>query len=248
MTAPDNTTISDPDRTARAITGKTDQAVQAPTAELRQGVITAVDTVNQRVDVALGGDTTSIPGVVHLDAYLPVVGDTCYVLVNGPDLLVLDRHSAPGQAPGHPFGHAGRTGGFQDLSGGYDTDGRYVTCTSQVLRGGFTFSSNGLVIPRNGLYQVTVQGYWSGGGAGTLGLVAAIKNSTALPPPTSSRLVNAFMTKAGGGDVTSFASVTIPLNAGDVIRLWMIGSNSAWGTTGYDGAFMSAEYRGIAPA
>lgn len=245
MTAPE--AMSDPDRTARAITGKADQAVRGPTLELRQGLVVAVDGVNQRVDITLGGGTEVITGVVHLDAYLPAVNDVCYVLVNGPDLLVLDRHSAPGQAPGWPFGHAGRTGGFQDISGGWDVDGRYITCTAQQLRGGFQFSSNGLVIPRRGLYQVSLNGYWSGGG-GYTGLASVVRNSTSTPPPVSARLMNCFGDKGTAQDATAYNQVTVALNAGDVLRLWQIGPNSAWGTTGYDGAFFSAEYRGTAPA
>lgn len=98
MTAPTASTVteSDPDRTARAITGKADVAVRAPTAELRQGVITAVDVAAARVDLALGGDTTAIPLVAHLSNYRPTVGDTCWVLVNGPDMLALDRAGAFG--------------------------------------------------------------------------------------------------------------------------------------------------------
>lgn len=89
MTTPAAAPLSDPDRTARAIQG--DTAVRAPVAELRQGVITAVDNGTGRCDVALGGDTTSIPAVSRLANYRPLVGDTCYALVNGPDVIVLDR-------------------------------------------------------------------------------------------------------------------------------------------------------------
>lgn len=95
LTAPIDTR-SDPDRTARAITGRSDEAVRAPTAELRQGVVQAVNVPAARVDVTLGGDSTSIPGVAHLSNYRPTVNDTCWVLVNGPDLLVLDRTAALG--------------------------------------------------------------------------------------------------------------------------------------------------------
>lgn len=238
--------VSDPDRTARAIQGS--PSVNAPTAELRQGQVTAVDSVNQRVSITLGGGTQVITGVVHLDAYLPTVNDTCYVLVNGPDLLVLDRHSAPGQAPSWPFGHAGRTGGFQDISGGWASeDGRYATLTAQALRGGMTFSSNGLVIPRRGLYQITANGYWSGGG-GYTGLVSPVLNSTSTPPSTGARLCSAYGDKGSAQDANGFVQVTRALNAGDAIRLWLLGPNSTWGTNGYDGAFLSVEYRGLVPA
>lgn len=86
----------DPDRMARAITGKGEETVKAPTLELRQGTISAVNVPSARVDVALGGDETAIPGVAHLSNYRPKVGDTCWCLGNGPDLLVLDRAAALG--------------------------------------------------------------------------------------------------------------------------------------------------------
>lgn len=99
MTASNHLATSDPDRVARVITGKSDQAVTAPPAELRQGIITAVDAPNARVDVQIGGNSAVIPGVAHLSNYLPAVNDTCWVMVNGPDLVVLDRTATPGPAP-----------------------------------------------------------------------------------------------------------------------------------------------------
>lgn len=89
-------TAVDPDRSARVLTGKADESVRSPQVELRQGVITAVDVPGARVDVNLGGDTTTIPGVAHLSNYRAKVNDTCWVLVNGPDLLVMDRAGGTG--------------------------------------------------------------------------------------------------------------------------------------------------------
>lgn len=59
--------------------------------ELRQGLVTDVDVPNGRLTCTLGGDDTPIPFVKHLSNYRPKVNDSCWVLVNGPDLLVLDR-------------------------------------------------------------------------------------------------------------------------------------------------------------
>jgi len=82
-------TGADPDRQARAM--RRDRPVKAPSPELRQGMVTAVDVPNGRLTCTLGGDDTPIPFVKHLSNYRPQVDDSCWVLVNGPDLLVLDR-------------------------------------------------------------------------------------------------------------------------------------------------------------
>jgi hypothetical protein len=96
MSTPAFTGSSDPDRTARAITRESDRAVSAPTVELRQGTITAVDNTTSRVSVALGADSTAIPDVAHVSNYRPSVNDVVTVLVNGPDVYVLDRVGAFG--------------------------------------------------------------------------------------------------------------------------------------------------------
>lgn len=87
--APDVGQSADVDRTARTIKG--DEPVRSPTLERRQGKIVAVDVVNSKIDVTLGGNSVVIPGVAHVSNYRPAVGDTVWVDVNGPDLLALDR-------------------------------------------------------------------------------------------------------------------------------------------------------------
>ncbi len=96
MTAPgpDVAQSADVDRTARAVKG--DEPVRSYTLERRQGTIVAVDVPNARVDLTLGGDSIVIPGVAHVSNYRPQIGDTCWVDVNGPDLLALDRIGAFG--------------------------------------------------------------------------------------------------------------------------------------------------------
>lgn len=84
------------DGTARSILGE-DQS-RTPTLELRQGVITAVNLATARCSVILGGGDVTIPNVAYLSNYKPTVGDTCWVLVNGPDLLALDRDGKFGAA------------------------------------------------------------------------------------------------------------------------------------------------------
>jgi hypothetical protein len=85
--------------TAAAITGNTGTAVNdTPVLELRQSTITAVDLAAATCSVSIGGDPTSVPNVHYLSNYKPTVGDTCWTLINGPDLLVLDRDGRFGSA------------------------------------------------------------------------------------------------------------------------------------------------------
>jgi len=78
--------------TAAAIAGNTGTAAAtSPTLELRQATITAVDLASATCSIAIGGDPTSVPHVHYLSNFKPSVGDCCFVLVNGPDLVALDR-------------------------------------------------------------------------------------------------------------------------------------------------------------
>jgi hypothetical protein len=81
---------ADPDRDTRA--ENVDRAVQGAELLLRQAVVVGVDVPNGRCTVAIGGDTDNpVPGVKHLSNYRPKLQDSCWILVNGYDLLVLDR-------------------------------------------------------------------------------------------------------------------------------------------------------------
>lgn len=134
MSTPEFRGSSDPDRTARAITGGSDRSVSAPNLELRQGVVTAVDDANARVSVALGADTTAIPDVAHVSNYRPTVDDTVTVLVNGPDLYVLDRVGAFGPSVIAGAKWASLTGGASQTRtsqsyGDLSSAGPSLTCT-----------------------------------------------------------------------------------------------------------------------
>lgn len=86
---------ADPDRDARA--RQVDRNVSGPELLLRQGKVMAVDVPNGRCTVAIGGDTDNpVPGVKHMSNYRPKVNDSCWILVNGYDLLVLDRTTNDG--------------------------------------------------------------------------------------------------------------------------------------------------------
>lgn len=56
---------------------------------LRQATIQA--TAATTATIRLGGGTTDIAGVHFLDSYLPIIGDTAWVIQNGPDLLLVGK-------------------------------------------------------------------------------------------------------------------------------------------------------------
>lgn len=80
--------------------------VESPNLELRQAIITAVNLAAATCSVAIGGDSTSVPNVHYLSNYKPTVNDTCWVLVNGPDILALDRDGKFGAAAFAGLGQA----------------------------------------------------------------------------------------------------------------------------------------------
>lgn len=145
------------DRTARAL-GRGDPAVEAYRLELRQGQVTAVDTPNGKVAVALGGDPTSIPGVKHLSNYRPVVGDTVWALVVGPDLMVLDRPAQSWDGPGkHEWADDGS--GTPDVNSGSVSSVVDITSwPTQTVNGGIaTRSGAAFTLNRAGWWSVVFQ-------------------------------------------------------------------------------------------
>lgn len=84
------------DRLARAVIP--DSPVQAPTLLLRMGEIKAVHYETGLIDLTLGGagGDELVVGVPHLSNYRPQLNEACWVLVNGKDLLALDRTSIKG--------------------------------------------------------------------------------------------------------------------------------------------------------
>lgn len=75
-------------------------AVQANSLEIRQCVVTAVNLAAATCSLAIGGDDASdaVPNVHYLSNYKPTVGDTAWALINGPDILALDRDGKFGSA------------------------------------------------------------------------------------------------------------------------------------------------------
>lgn len=150
---------------------------------------------------------------------------------NGP--LAFQNLAADVEAAlsGSPFGHVGITSGFVTI-----TNGLFPTMASQVLRDGMIFSSNGLVVPKTGLYEIVTKSYFTGGSAYSASWGPTL-NSTAIPP-TNIVGGSGLLWKADSADYSGWAVVRTQLNAGDTIRLYMKGTASTWGTNGYDGSFL----------
>ena len=133
-----------------------------------------------------------------------------------------------------PFGHAGRTAGFQTI-GGTDVA---VTITQQKLIGGLTFESASggrFVIPIAGRYRLTAHVYATNGSGYTAEggvYVDSVKKQTTK------------YWKADGTDFYQTTSVTLDLTVGQKVGLGMTSTQSTWGTTGYDGAWLEVQYVG----
>lgn len=139
---------------------------------------------------------------------------------------------AANQSVTQPFGHAGRTAGFQSTASGI-----LVGVSAQVLEGGMTFASSGLVVPSAGRYLIITKGYWTGGTNGTANWGTRVNNS-AVPTDFGSSCTEGalyFHKDTTTDDWTSHASVTARLNAGDVVYLFAKYGSSTWGTDGYNG-------------
>lgn len=138
-----------------------------------------------------------------------------------------------------PFGHAGCAAGFQTISA---VDGIYVTLAAQVLKNGMTFASNGLVVPKAGLYQITARSYFTGGTVHSATWAATV-NSTAIPMAATAETVGTgTLWKQDSLDYQGWATGHRQLNAGDTIRLWMKSTSSTYGTTGYNGSYIEVRY------
>jgi hypothetical protein len=79
-------------------------------AEIRKGIITTVNatTTPPNVSLTMSGDATVIDGVVALDSYSPVVGDTVLVIKQGTNIFVLGQINDSG---------AGSANGWQTAGG-----------------------------------------------------------------------------------------------------------------------------------
>lgn len=138
-----------------------------------------------------------------------------------------------------PFGHMGRTSGFQAMAG---TGNIVAMAAAQDLAGGMTFedATDSLVVPKTGRYRITVKGMATGGG-GTIAWAKCQKNLLDLAGTYTTTW------KADNGDVHWSHTVTRPLTAGDKVNLINgngSGTLSTWGTNGYDGTYLELAWAG----
>lgn len=127
------------------------------------------------------------------------------------------------------FAHAGKSNGF--TAGNLNP----VPITAQILRGGMTLVSNGIVVPISGLYRVTAKGYSSGAPTG-LCILAVNQNAafTGASVQWTKTQTDEYMT----------CSAVHTMAAGDNISLAMNQPASIYGADGYNGTWLEVEYLG----
>jgi hypothetical protein len=139
--------------------------------------------------------------------------------------------------PAMPFGHMGRTQGFQALTA---SDQLIIMAAGQVLLNGMTFDSatSSLVLPVTGYYALTIKGYASNGSAWNCGAKIRVNATTYTGVGTT-------FWKANANDAFSSATATKLFNAGDKLSVWCASvegaaSANTWGSSGFDGIYLEA--------
>lgn len=113
-----------------------------PELTLLQAVVDAVNEgAPPSVDVLLGGSTTVVPSVRHLDSYAPEDGDTVWCLQQGTDLIVIGRLADDYQwhtigAAGEPaFANSWVNYGGSDMTARFRRIGKVVYLTGTIKSG-----------------------------------------------------------------------------------------------------------------
>lgn len=89
--------------------GGTNSSIRTPDINLRYGKVVSYDPNSQLADVTIGGDTLILEDVEHLSNYLPTVGDDVWILVSGPNTIILDRTEYFGPSTWSQWGWGGDT-------------------------------------------------------------------------------------------------------------------------------------------
>jgi hypothetical protein len=144
-----------------------------------------------------------------------------------------------------PYGHMGRTGGFQAASGGNIT---IIMDAAQELRGGMTFdnANDSLVIPVTGRYRAHLKLYFSGSTSSVNSAriyVNGVIGDGALKSGIYEKLIGSAV-KTDSADIYYHTSGIVPFNAGDKVALGSTSGVSLWGTNGYNGCYLELEYVG----
>lgn len=178
----------------------------------------------------------ALPGDAHIGMRM---------MIEDEDAIVTRVTAGWERSTSRPFGHMGRTAGFQTIASA--TNGAYIQMdAAQDLAGGMTFdnATDALVVPIAGRYRILIRGYFTGGSAYDCFAQATV-NSTATPPTPSDTLgTGALLYKQSTGDIMVHGQASARLAAGDKVRLWQSTLQNAWGTTGYNGAWLEVEYVG----
>jgi hypothetical protein len=222
--------------------------------------ITTSDPTNPRIDVvylavqdaAYSGSNNQpvlavaagVPAVTPSAPSLPVnaIALAQVAVAAGATSITTSNITSVAIGYGHPFGHMGRTAGFQSLSG----NTKIQMSAAQVLRGGMTFdnANDALVVPVTGYYRCSAQLYVSGGGVTGTATGTLLINGATNPGP----IVR--VAKTDVQDAAGLLQCVLALNAGDSVAMVAspypagAGSITAWGTTGYGGCFVEVDYFG----
>lgn len=136
------------------------------------------------------------------------------------------------------YGHAGLTQGFVPVPQGGQTLVP-LAVSAQALSGGVTFNTSlrQLVVPVDGLYQITCHMYGSGTSSGWMNQRLRLTTN----PAGNSVFCVVQMHKNSANDITGGASALVRLPAGAGVYMQGISSAAgfqAWGTTGFNGSYM----------
>lgn len=144
-----------------------------------------------------------------------------------------------------PYGHMGRTAGFQALGGNNATVQMDI---AQELRGGMTFDNpnDSLVIPVTGRYRAKTKGYFTGSTA-TVNSVRLYVNGVLGDGNLRGGVYEKLgisTEKNSSADIYIQASGIVPFNKGDKVALCQNSAVSCWGTNGFNGSGIEIEYVG----
>lgn len=136
------------------------------------------------------------------------------------------------------YGHAGLTQGFVPVQQSGQTL-QPLAVTAQALSGGMTFNTTNrqLIVPIDGLYQLTLRLYGSGTSSGWLNQHLRITSLT----DANAVFSHVQLHKANSNDMVAGASSLVRLAAGTGVFIRSVSSAAGlqtWGTTGYNGAYM----------
>lgn len=142
-----------------------------------------------------------------------------------------------------PFGHMGRTAGFQSGAGG-STEAIVVMNAAQKLRGGMTFNNtaNALVVPRAGIYNVRIRPYFSGAETSICIAKPRFGGTVTTEPVEASGNWASVSKPSAGADIHYTVDREVPLPAGATVYLAWMSTVATWGTDGYNGSWIEVKY------